>query len=167
MLSGRKCVVIERATIKDAEEILDLQKLAYKSEAEIYNDYAIPPLTQTLEEMKLEFENWVFLKALAGGAIIGSVRACVRQKTCLIGRLIVHPGFQNRGIGIMLMNEIERCFLPQSSRFELFTGHRSKRNIHFYRKIGYREFKDKRVTDDLTLVYMEKYAGNDRTHDCR
>jgi ribosomal protein RSM22 (predicted rRNA methylase) len=44
MLSGRTGVIIERATIKDAEEILDLQKLAYKSEAEIYNDYAIPPL---------------------------------------------------------------------------------------------------------------------------
>lgn len=58
MLSGRTGVIIERATIKDAEEI---------SEAEIYNDYAIPPLTQTLEEMKLEFENHVFLKALAGG----------------------------------------------------------------------------------------------------
>ena len=167
MLSGRIGVVIERATIKDAEEILDLQKLAYKSEAEIYNDYTIPPLTQTLEEMKLEFENHAFLKALAGGTIIGSVRACMRQKTCLIGRLVVHPGFQNRGVGTMLMNGIERCFLPQSSRFELFTGHRSKRNICLYRKLGYMEFKDERITDDLTLVYMEKYAGSNCVHDRR
>jgi 2-aminoadipate transaminase len=42
---------IDRATVEDAKEILDLQKLAYQSEAEIYNDYTIPPLTQTLEEM--------------------------------------------------------------------------------------------------------------------
>ncbi|HIE32132.1 MAG TPA: GNAT family N-acetyltransferase [Methanosarcinales archaeon] len=158
MLLDRTGVIIRRATIEDAEEILDLQKLAYKSEAEIYNDYTIPPLTQTLEEMRLEFENWTFLKALAVGKIIGSVRACMHQETCMIGRLIVHPDFQNQGIGTMLMNEIERCFLPQSIRFELFTGHRSKRNIHLYRKLGYSEFKDERVTEDLTLVYMEKYA---------
>jgi len=29
---------VEKATIDDAEEILALQKLAYASEAEIYND---------------------------------------------------------------------------------------------------------------------------------
>ncbi len=39
---------IERAIISDAEEILSLQKLAYRSEAEIYNDFNIPPLVQTL-----------------------------------------------------------------------------------------------------------------------
>jgi hypothetical protein len=31
----------------DYEEILDLQKLAYQSEAIIFNDFTIPPLTQT------------------------------------------------------------------------------------------------------------------------
>jgi len=37
-------ILIERATISDAEEILALQKLAYRSEAEIYHDFNIPPL---------------------------------------------------------------------------------------------------------------------------
>ena len=41
---------IEIAMIQDAEEILALQKLAYRSEAEIYEDYSIAPLIQTLEE---------------------------------------------------------------------------------------------------------------------
>jgi hypothetical protein len=45
-------MIIERAHIEDTKEILDFQKLAYQSEAEIYNDYTIPPLTQTLEEME-------------------------------------------------------------------------------------------------------------------
>ena len=39
---------IEQATIEDAQEILALQKLAYTSEAEIYNDFTILPLHQTL-----------------------------------------------------------------------------------------------------------------------
>ena len=44
-------IIINCANPNDAEAILDLQKRAYASEAEIYNDYNIPPLTQTL--MKL------------------------------------------------------------------------------------------------------------------
>ena len=116
-------MIIERAKIKDAKEILDLQKLAYESEAEIYNDYTIPPLTQTLEEIRTDFESHLFLKASADRRIIGSVRAHTRQETCLIGRLIVHPDFQNQGIGTKLMTEIERYFSRIVMRFELFTGH--------------------------------------------
>ena len=116
-------MIIERAKIKDAKEILDLQKLAYESEAEIYNDYTILPLTQTLEGIRTDFESHVFLKASVDRRIIGSVRAHTRQETCLIGRLIVHPDFQNQDIGTKLIAEIERYFSNIVMRFELFTGH--------------------------------------------
>jgi N-acetylglutamate synthase-like GNAT family acetyltransferase len=119
--------VIERASVEDAEEILSLQKLAYQSEAAIYDDYTISPLTQTLEEIRADFERQIFLKASVDGRIIGSVRAHVQEKTCFIGRLIVHPDFQNRGIGTRLLNEIEKTF-SQAERFELFTGDKSDRN---------------------------------------
>ena len=42
---------IEQATTNDAAEILALQKLAYVSEAEIYDDFGIQPLTQTVETL--------------------------------------------------------------------------------------------------------------------
>ena len=149
-------MIIEQAKIKDAKEILDLQKLAYQSEAAIYDDYTIPPLMQTLKEIEADFERQVFLKALAGGRIIGSVRAHKRQETCLIGRLIVHPDFQNQDIGAGLMGEIEETF-SQAERYELFTGYLSERNLHFYQKRGYKTFKRERITEDLTLVFLEKY----------
>ena len=101
---------IEKATISDAEEILSLQKLAYVSEAEIYADFNIPPLVQTLEELKDDFENQFLLKAVINGRIIGSVRALVKKDTCFVGRLIVHPDFQNQGIGSKLVQEIENIF---------------------------------------------------------
>jgi hypothetical protein len=47
-------VMIETADVRDAEELLDLQKLAYRSEAAIYDDYTIPPLTQSLAEMEAD-----------------------------------------------------------------------------------------------------------------
>jgi GNAT superfamily N-acetyltransferase len=149
-------MIVERADVEDAAEILSLQKLAYRSEAEIYDDFTIPPLTQTLEEMRADFENRVVLKASIDGRIVGSVRAHEEQGTCFVGRLIVHPDFQNRGIGTQLVGEIERVF-AEAKRFEIFTGDRSERNLYLYRKLGYRVFESRELTDKVTLVFMEKH----------
>jgi GNAT superfamily N-acetyltransferase len=148
-------MVIEPADLEDAGEILALQKLAYLSEAEIHDDYTIPPLNQTLEETEAEFEAQYVLKATLEGRIVGSVRAYMRAGTCYIGKLIVHPDFQNRGIGTRLMHEIEGCF-PDAGRYELFTGHKSGRNLYLYQKLGYRPFKSQRINEKLTLVFLEK-----------
>ncbi|MGH2613335.1 MAG: GNAT family N-acetyltransferase [Rhabdochlamydiaceae bacterium] len=147
--------IIEKATVSDAEEILLLQKLAYKSEGEIYDDLSIPPLTQTLQSMQDEFRRQIFLKATVDEKIIGSVRAFAQEEACHIGRLMVHPDFQHRGIGKKLMNEIESLF-KSCKRFELFTGNKSEKNICLYQKIGYKIFKTEEITDKITLVYLEK-----------
>jgi ribosomal protein S18 acetylase RimI-like enzyme len=155
---------IERAMISDTEEILVLQKLAYRSEAEIYNDFNIPPLVQTLENIEKDFENQYFLKTVMNGKIIGSVRAYTKEGTCYIGRLIVHPDFQNRGIGTDLMNEIERIF-NTCRRFELFTGDKSERNLYFYQKLGYKIFKKAKITDQTMVVYLEKKIEGKSDHE--
>ena len=154
-------MIVERANVGDAEEILTLQKLAYQSEAAIYNDYTIPPLTQTLEEIRADFEKHVFLKVSADGRIVGSVRAHVRERTCFVGRLIVHPDFQNRGIGTRLLNEIEETF-SGAERFELFTGSRSEKNLYLYQKLGYKIFKSEELTDKVALVFLEKCKNTDQ-----
>lgn len=148
-------MIIQQAKIDAAEEILALQKLCYQSEAEIYNDYRIPPLVQTLDEIKTEFQDYYFLKAVEED-IIGSVRARVSHPgTCYIGRLIVHPDFQNKGIGTQLMNNIEEIF-RECYRWELITGHLSKKNIKLYEKCGYNIFKTEKLAPQLDLVYLEK-----------
>jgi ribosomal protein S18 acetylase RimI-like enzyme len=148
-------MVIEPAQLEDAEEILTLQKLAYLDEAAFYDDYTIPPLNQTLEETEAEFKDQLVLKTTLDGKIIGSVRAYMEEGTCFIGKLIVHPDHQNRGIGTRLMYEIENRF-DQAERYELFTGYRSERNLHLYRKLGYKPFRSQKITDKVTLVFLEK-----------
>jgi ribosomal protein S18 acetylase RimI-like enzyme len=150
-----KNLSIKRAQVQDAEAILDLQKLAYLSEAEIYDNKSIPPLTQTLEEIRAEFDNQIFLKALIDEKIVGSVRAYQTEGTCRIGRLVVHPKFQNRSIGSRLMNKIEGLF-EKAKRFELFTGDNSARNLYLYQKLGYREYQRQKFQENLVLVYLEK-----------
>ncbi|MDI6723333.1 MAG: GNAT family N-acetyltransferase [Methanobacterium sp.] len=92
-------MIIKRAKESDLSEILSLQKKAYQSEAEIYNGFKIPPLLQTLDEIKDEFKKGIFLKAVENEKIIGSVMGnLIDSETCYIGRLIIHPDFQNQGI---------------------------------------------------------------------
>ena len=72
-----------------------------------------------------------------------------------IGRLIVHPDLQNRGIGQRLLSRIEEHF-GQAHRYELFTGDRSKRNLYVYTKFGYRVFRTERLSEKTTIVFLEK-----------
>jgi ribosomal protein S18 acetylase RimI-like enzyme len=148
-------IVVEKATLDDAEEILALQKLAYVSEAEIIDDFTIPPLHQTLDEIRCEFEHQVVLKVQRDNRILGSVRCYMEGGTCYIGKLIVHPDHQNRGLGTTLLQAAEGTF-PTAERFELFTGERSAKNLHIYGKAGYRGFRSRVVSPKLTLVYLEK-----------
>jgi ribosomal protein S18 acetylase RimI-like enzyme len=67
---------------------------------------------------------------------VGSVRGRLEGDTCHIGRLVVHPRLQRRGIGARLMREIEGRF-PKARRYELFTGHLSEGNLRLYRRLGY------------------------------
>ncbi len=146
---------ILQANRTDLEVILQLQKECYQSEAEIYDDFSIPPLQQTIHSVEQEFQRCKFLKAVFEGAIIGSVRGNFDGETCYVGKLIVKSNFQNKGIGKLLMNSIE-SFFPDCKRFELFTGHKSEKNLHLYNKLGYIEFKRELSGKDLSMIFLEK-----------
>lgn len=150
---------IVKAKRKDADEILTLQKIAYQSEAVIYNDWELPALTQSLESLRTEFSNTIILKAVINTKIIGSVRAVAGNDCYKIGRLIVHPDYQKQGIGTALLEKIE-SINTSSKVFQLFTGSKSLSNIRFYEKSGYKIIGTKTLSDKVELVFMEKYNSN-------
>jgi GNAT superfamily N-acetyltransferase len=78
----------------------------------------------------MQWGNYIVIKAVTNDIIIGSVRASVTKGTCFIGKLIVHPDYQGKGIGKILMAEIEGFYTI--SRYELFTGNKSEKNIRLY-----------------------------------
>lgn len=148
---------IAPAHIQDAPAILALQRRAFQREAELYGTADIPPLAQSLPELEAELAACVALVArdVEGGPILGAVRASQRGGAVAIGRLMVEPGAQGRGIGTRLLAAIEAQF-PQARRFTLFTGQRSHANIRLYQRCGYRITHEQPVDAALTLVHMEK-----------
>jgi ribosomal protein S18 acetylase RimI-like enzyme len=148
-------VTITRASRDDAAQILVLQRLAYQSEARLYQDSSLPPLTQSLDSLLDEFTGSVVLKALADERLVGSVRARGRGEICEIGRLIVGPEFQRQGIGSSLLRSIEACF-PTTQTYELFTGTRSESNIRLYRRYGYVIARTRALSSSVSLVYLRK-----------
>ena len=149
---------IALATPADAAPILALQRRAYAAEARLYDDWTIPPLTQSAASLFAEIESTTVLKACVGDALVGSVRARLAEQTCLVGRLFVEPLRQRRGIGGALLGAIEAQFAA-AAVFELFTGSRSESNIRLYRRHGYAIAATERLTDQVDIVVMRKPAG--------
>ena len=148
-------LTIEKAQKDDLKTILELQYLAYQSEAKLFNDQNIPPLKQTIEDLVSEFEKGIVLKVTdESNAIIGSVRGYVENGSAYISKLMVHPHNQGCGIGTQLLSAIEKEY--PGCRYELYTSTKSVGNIRLYERLGYRIFKQVPVTEELQFVHLEK-----------
>lgn len=100
------CNIMSHTNIMQAEEndlvnILSLQKKSFMVVAERMNKFDLPPLLQNQDEICDEYQTGIILKYVSDdGQIVGSVRGCMDEnRVCHIGKLIVHPDFQNKGIG--------------------------------------------------------------------
>lgn len=150
---------ITRADYDDLPQILELQYLAYQSEAILLKNFSIPPLLQTLENVRAEFARGMVLKVVEDGEIVGSVRGCEQNGSVLIGKLIVHPAWQGKGIGSSLLLAMERE-LP-AVRYELFTSSKSERNLRLYERLGYVRFAERPAGPGISFVYLEKQSGKE------
>ncbi|HJD82601.1 GNAT family N-acetyltransferase [Kitasatospora aureofaciens] len=153
-------VIISAAAAEDAEQILKLQYLGYQPEAELYGDWAIEPLTQSLESLRTELTEQHVLVARLGDEVVGVVRGHVDAEGIgRIGRLVVHPRMQRHGLGGRLLEALERRMAEDSrpvTAYRLFTGHRSLGNLRLYARQGYRQTSVEQVSSRLSFVHLEK-----------
>ena len=135
-------------------ELLTLQRAAYVSEAQLYDDVRLPALVQTPDELADELAQSSCLAALAGSRLVGAMRTRERDGVLHVGRLVVAPDLQGRGIGTRLLLAAERSTtLPRAA---LFTGARSTANLRIYRRQGYVETAREPVRPGLVLVHLVK-----------
>ncbi len=151
---------VRRLTASDAGEVLTLQRAAYVSEAIAHDDLALPPLVQTLDDLRAELadENVIGLGIRRGGRLVAAVRLRIRGRLAELGRLTVVPDLQGGGLGSRLLATIDDELPPGVDRVELFTGERSAANLRLYRRMGYVE--DRRVNAGAyDLVFLSRAVG--------
>lgn len=124
----------------DAGEVLTLQRAAFVQEALIYDAVDMPPLTQTLDELRAELVENLGCVALDGTRIVGAVRARLDDGLLLVGRIAIAPDQQGSGLGTALLDAVEqRGREAGATEAELFTGSLSEANLRLYEREGYVE----------------------------
>lgn len=162
-MSGPKSdVQITTRLVTDEEtgELLTLRRAAFVTEAQLYGDPNIPPLTQTLSELHADLarESVITIGAWAGHRLVGSVRVEVEDGRATLGRLAVAPDMQGRGIGTRMLMEVLPFLPEETTEIWVFTGKESKQNLALYTRHGYEEQYDK-AAGDLTYTYLRRILG--------
>ncbi|MGI8537190.1 MAG: GNAT family N-acetyltransferase [Mycobacteriales bacterium] len=145
-----------RATIDDAGELLTVQRAAYVSEALLYDNPHLPPLTQTLAELRGDLVADPALKAMLGARIVGTVRVREDGDLLHVGRLAVAPDQQARGLGTALLLAAEDLAGAAVRTFALFTGADSEANLRLYARCGYREVGREALPTGPGLIHLHK-----------
>ena len=154
---------IQPARQQDLPEILAVQRAAFEAEAQLVNDWNIPPLTQTLDELADDWRKGIMLMAVnADGKIVGTVRGHKAPDGFYIGRLAVLPQWQGRGMGSALLEAIIDLAqtIPKAAeqvqtcakRLVLFTSTKSERNLRLYERFGFKPFKNSTSATGVPLV---------------
>jgi GNAT superfamily N-acetyltransferase len=138
----------------DAGELLTLQRAAYVTEAQLYDDVRLPALVQSLDELTAELATARCTGAWLGPRLVGAVRTREDDGVLHVGRLVVAPDHQGRGIGSRLLGAAEEG--TDAGTAALFTGHLSTANIRLYERNGYREQRREVVHPGLSLVHLTK-----------
>ncbi len=122
----------------DAGELLTLQRACWVQETWSNPEIEIDALTETLDDVRSWIGNGTTLVLHSAGRLVGAVRGRLHGQSWDVGRLMVAPDLQGRGLGRMLLERIEALAPAEATELELFTGTGSKRNQAIYRKAGYR-----------------------------
>lgn len=147
-------VELRSLPVTEAGELLTLQRAAYVSEAQLYDDPRLPALVQTMAELVEELTASWCVGAWSGSRLVGAVRSREDGGRLHIGRLVVAPDLQGRGIGQRLLAAAEAG--TRLSEATLFTGALSEANLRLYRRLGYEERTREVLRPGLELVHLVK-----------
>ncbi|MCW2815945.1 MAG: transposon TnsE [Nocardioides sp.] len=123
----------------DAGELLTLQRACWLQEAIANDDVAgIPALHESLDDVLAWLAEWTTYVVRVEGRLVGAVRGRLVGRAWDIGRIMVAPDLQGRGLGRLLLEHVQRVAPPEATSYVLFTGQHSTDNLRMYKKAGFR-----------------------------
>jgi GNAT superfamily N-acetyltransferase len=147
---------LRRLTPDHAGEVLTVQRAAFLEEARLYGTVDIPPLTETLDEVRSEMATTITLGAFRGSRLVASARLTIDGSVGWVSRVAVAPDQQGMGIGSALLDAIESEAPPAVTRFQLGAAFKSQHNIAMYERRGYAESDRMIDPAGIELVLMGK-----------
>jgi tRNA (guanine37-N1)-methyltransferase len=129
------------ATRADAGELLTLQRACWLQEALVLDTLEVPALHEDLDQVIADLDRWRTWVLRSAGRLVGSVRGQLGGEdgtTWVVGRLMVAPDLQGRGLGRWLLERCEEWAPDEARAFGLVTGGTSEDNQRMYRRAGYR-----------------------------
>ncbi|GEL06359.1 GNAT family N-acetyltransferase [Rummeliibacillus stabekisii] len=144
---------IDMTKSKFANEVLNVQLLSYKVEAELIDFYELPPLKDTVESLQQSGETFYgfYIKEELSGIISIKIEEGVMD----IHRLFVHPKHFRKGIARELLDFIQ-SIRKEFQTIIVSTSSKNAPAINFYKKNGFVELKEMMVDGGLTLTMLEK-----------
>lgn len=136
-----------------AEAVLELQRRAYRVEAELVGSDAIPPLHESLEELQASGET--FLAAVVDDGLAGLVSWKRLGDTLDLHRLAVAPERFRSGIGRALVRAAE-AEEADARRVIVQTGAANEPAKALYRSEGFSEAGEREVAPGLSVTLFEK-----------
>lgn len=132
--------VVRRATCEDILQIQEISKEAFKLYAERAEITAfVGSLEETYEDLEREIENKLVFVALLDGVIAGCVRIEIKpDNTAYLSRFAVRETLQNKGIGKILINEVDKSMQELGiTNLYLHTASRMLSLVRFYYGRGF------------------------------
>ena len=140
----------------DCDAVWALHKLSMQQVAADLGDGAYTDLHQ-IEQVYLN-NRGEFLVGILDGRLVamGAVKRTTDERA-EVKRMRVHPDFQGRGFGQMMLTLLEaRAVELGYAMLHLDTSSGQDAAIGLYRKNGYRQLEETKEVQGLTLLFFEK-----------
>jgi ribosomal protein S18 acetylase RimI-like enzyme len=136
-----------------AQQVLAIQKLAYRVEADLIGFEGIPPLHETLVDLQQSEET--FMGYYVDDVLAGALSYALINTTLDIGRLVVHPNYFRRGIGKALVEFVET--VSGVEKVIVSTGALNTPARQLYERIGYQLIEEVKLVEGLVIARYEKW----------
>ncbi|SEG94448.1 Acetyltransferase (GNAT) domain-containing protein [Nonomuraea solani] len=130
-------------------ELLALQRASYAVEAAIIGDDRIPPLHESLAELRAQPLLW--LGAMEDDRLVGAVAWEETAGEVDLNRLVVHPAALRRGIGRALVKEV--MARASGRRVVVSTGRDNTPARRLYERLGFVPAGQTEVIPGLWLAH--------------
>jgi ribosomal protein S18 acetylase RimI-like enzyme len=137
----------------EVQSLLNIQRLAYRIEADLIGFNDIPTLKDTIYSM--QECNETFYGYFDNTMLCGAISYTREGETVDICRLFVHPERFRQGIGKALVKKVLEVE-NDASKFTVSTGSKNTPAVILYQQLGFVETGRTEISDGVYLSHFER-----------